>query len=157
MITSSDSGESDIQRTVINQKNTTIRAIESNPRFYLGLRKEVYTLLQFVTSKKPVHHVDVLKKIRLGDVYTRLAVDLEMSTSNIQRIFLRSVQVVTDILQSFLFWLPTLIIKQLLPIPFRMRYSNVVTIIDCFEVKIEQPSNALAQSQTWSEYKNAIP
>lgn len=40
-----------------------------------------------------------------------------------------------------------------MPIPFRYRYSKVVSIIDCFEIKIQKPSNPLTQSLTWSEYK----
>lgn len=33
-------------------------------------------------------------------------------------------------------------------------YSNVQSIIDCLEIEIEKPSNAIHQSLTWSEYKN---
>lgn len=41
-----------------------------------------------------------------------------------------------------------------LPISFRARYSNVVSIIDCFEIQIEKPANVVDQSMTWSNYKN---
>ncbi|CAG4906830.1 unnamed protein product [Colias eurytheme] len=32
-------------------------------------------------------------------------------------------------------------------------YRNVVSIIDCLEIQIEKPSNAVHQSLTWSQYK----
>lgn len=38
-------------------------------------------------------------------------------------------------------------------IQFRLNFNNVVGIIDCFEIQIEKPSNALHQALTWSEYK----
>ena len=38
---------------------------------------------------------------------------------------------------------------------FRATYgSKVEGIIDCYEIKIERPSNLLAKGSTWSQYKH---
>lgn len=44
-------------------------------------------------------------------------------------------------------------VKKLLPIPFRANYSHVQSIIDCFEIQIQKPTNSVNQALTWSEYK----
>jgi len=44
-------------------------------------------------------------------------------------------------------------ILKTLPIPFRVHFSHVQSIIDCFEIQIEKPSNSVHQSLTWSKYK----
>lgn len=139
-----------------SRARSTISVIENNSRFYLGLRKELYTLVQFISDKRPISYTNVLttlKKIRLGDVYTRLATDFGLSTSSIQRIFCNGVPLIADMLQNFIFWPPTKTVKRMLPIPFRLQYSKVICIIDCFEIQIQKPTNAVTQSQTWSEYK----
>ncbi|KAG5862487.1 hypothetical protein JTB14_008507 [Gonioctena quinquepunctata] len=35
----------------------------------------------------------------------------------------------------------------------RARYSNVQTIIYCFEIQIQKPTDPVEQALTWSEYK----
>lgn len=39
-----------------------------------------------------------------------------------------------------------------LPECFCAKFSNAVVIIDCVEIFVEQSSNILAQSETWSVY-----
>lgn len=39
------------------------------------------------------------------------------------------------------------------PLAFRYRYRKVPSIIDCFEIEIEKPSDAINQALTWSDYK----
>lgn len=41
-----------------------------------------------------------------------------------------------------------------MPMNFRKGFKNCVTIIDCFEVFIERPTNLKARVQTWSNYKH---
>ena len=41
-----------------------------------------------------------------------------------------------------------------MPLCFRPHYGvKVAAIIDCYEIKIEKPSNLLARAATWSQYK----
>ena len=43
-----------------------------------------------------------------------------------------------------------------MPNCFRACYGlKVVAIVDCYEIKIETPSNLIAKSSTWSQYKHA--
>ena len=43
-----------------------------------------------------------------------------------------------------------------MPLCFRPVYGvKVVAIIDCYEVRIEKPSNLMAKGTTWSQYKQA--
>ena len=44
-------------------------------------------------------------------------------------------------------------IKRALPVSFRKNYSRVQSIIDCFEIEIQKPSDPVHQALTWSEYK----
>ncbi|GBM34928.1 hypothetical protein AVEN_41471-1 [Araneus ventricosus] len=41
-----------------------------------------------------------------------------------------------------------------LPICFRARYGHLISIIDCFEIEIEKPSDPVSQALTWSDYYN---
>ena len=46
-------------------------------------------------------------------------------------------------------------LQKTMPFCFQLHYSlKVVAIIDCFELFIEKPSNLLAKSCTWSQYKH---
>ena len=46
-------------------------------------------------------------------------------------------------------------LQKTMPFCFRVHYGlKVVAIIDCFELFIEKPSNLLAKSCTWSQYKH---
>ena len=46
-------------------------------------------------------------------------------------------------------------LQRTMPFSFRAHYGlRVVAIIDCFELFIEKPSNLLAKSCTWSQYKH---
>ncbi|GBP12701.1 hypothetical protein EVAR_10341_1 [Eumeta japonica] len=46
-------------------------------------------------------------------------------------------------------------IKRSLPMAFRHKYHHVSCIIDCLEIEIQKPSNAVHQALTWSDYKKA--
>lgn len=56
-------------------------------------------------------------------------------------------------LKQLIFWPSAETIRLALPIPFRAKYNNVQSIIDCFEVEIQKPSNPIHQAMTWSDYK----
>lgn len=140
----------------MGRRNSTEYLCEKRSRFYLGLPEHVYQVVKFIVEVEKIHHVDVLitlKKIRTDDVYARLADDFEMSVTYIHNIFTRSVPIIAGALQELIFWPSSTEIKKLLPIPFRVRYKNVVSIIDCLEIEIEKPSNPIHQALTWSEYK----
>ena len=42
-----------------------------------------------------------------------------------------------------------------MPMVFRKSFgTKVVVVIDCFELFLERPSDLLARTQTWSQYKH---
>ena len=40
-----------------------------------------------------------------------------------------------------------------MPLTFKVKLSNCVVILDCFEIFMERPTSLMAQAQTWSNYK----
>lgn len=138
------------------RQNTTVKLIEHNSRFYLGLEKPIYILVKFITDWQDISYRNVLitlKKIRLDDVYFRLGVDFGVSAATVQRAFIEGVKKIANVMQNFIFSPTPNQILHALPMPFRFRYSSVSYIIDCFEIEIEKPSNPVHQSFSWSEYK----
>lgn len=91
-----------------------------------------------------------MKKIRLNYSFYRIALDFGIGVSAVSKIFTKDLPVLAGYFKSLIFWPQPDLIKENLPIPFRARYWNVQSIIDCFEVQIEQPANSLHQSLTWS-------
>lgn len=137
------------------RRQTTCQLIENNSRFYLGIPKNVFLLIKFMTSVTDLTPRDIficLKKIRLNDVNFRLALDFGISSSSVQRVITNCIPKIAHIMQNFIFFPTKNQIKKLLPIPFRYRYSNVHFIIDCFEIEIQKPNNPVHQSHSWSEY-----
>ncbi|EDV22882.1 uncharacterized protein TRIADDRAFT_58550 [Trichoplax adhaerens] len=72
-----------------------------------------------------------------------------------------SARIVSEMLNTFYIKLKPLIIwpnkdqrTRTMPIRFKQYFgSDIVVIIDCFEIFIERPSNLLARAKTWSPYK----
>jgi hypothetical protein len=56
-------------------------------------------------------------------------------------------------MQEIIFWPKHDSLKKALPISFRKNYIKIQSIIDCFEVEIQKPSDPVNQVLTWSEYK----
>ncbi|GBM78426.1 hypothetical protein AVEN_96767-1 [Araneus ventricosus] len=136
----------------------TILAIEKKPFLNLGVPKECFFIVSLLSKKTNCPHVNVLitlKKIRLNDPYAILAQQFGMSESNICRIFKETVRFIAIALQELIIWPDARKVRERLPIAFRARYAKVQSIIDCFEIEIEKPSNPIHQALTWSEYKKA--
>lgn len=92
-------------------------------------------------------------KIKQNDTFRRLDDQFGLSAAGASAIFKRNVQKIAYVLQTLIYCPDKDSLKKMLPIPFRLNFSNIVGIIDCFEIQIEKPSNALHQALTWSEYK----
>ena len=102
----------------------------------------------------PSDHIKLtFMKIKKNDTFRRLGDQFGLSAAGANKIFNRNVQKIAHVLQTLIYCPSKASLKKALPIPFRMNFSNVVGIIDCFEIQIEKPSNALHQALTWSEYK----
>ncbi|KAJ8928331.1 hypothetical protein NQ314_019115 [Rhamnusium bicolor] len=58
-----------------------------------------------------------------------------------------------EYMKKLIFWPLKSSIQRNLPIPFRMLFSKVQSIVDCLEIEIQKPTSALHQALTWSDYK----
>lgn len=134
----------------------TINKLKNRPRLYMGLPKYSYYVFQLLEKYCKINSMYIfltLKKIRTGDSFLSLADDFGTSEGNACKIFSKSVLVLSKFLRKCLITPDTFMVKLNLPLAFRARYSNVFCIIDCLEIEIEKPSDALKQSLTWSDYK----
>ena len=85
-------------------------------------------------------------KLRLNLGYQDLAYRLGVSISTLSQRF----QEMLDIMAIRLDFLKTM------PLCFRPTYGlKVASIIDCYKIKIEKPSNFAARAATWSQYKHS--
>lgn len=135
----------------------TFHQIEQNPKFYLGVPNmwlpHLVNLLTHKTNLTKANIFVVFMKIKLNDSFRRLGHMFGMSTGNASKIFAKALVHLEPYLSTLIFWPPSERIKYFLPIPFRARYHNVQSIIDCLEIEIEKPTDPVKQALTWSEYK----
>lgn len=139
-----------------NRRQSTIELIKIRSQFYLGLPKYDYGLVSFLENRCRLNYVNVLitlKKIRTNDSHSRLADDFGISKTRVGIIFQDSVPKLSKVMWHFVYFPSTEIVRKSLPIPFRYRYNNVISIIDCLEIEILKPSDPVQQSMTWSDYK----
>ncbi|CAH2010191.1 unnamed protein product [Acanthoscelides obtectus] len=132
---SSTSSLSNGARLKTSKEELEISKLENNSRFFLGLPEDCFYIVNVLVEEGGLDYIDVLitmKKIRTNDQF---------------------VVVMAPLMTQLIVWPPSWKIKKLVPNQFKAYYNNVQSIIDCFEVEIEKPSNALHQAKTWSEYK----
>lgn len=127
---------------------------------YLGLPKQYSTwLIDFIVEKSSpkivfLYIIATLLKIKQNDTILRLSDELEISRTKLSTVILDGIEALSAFLQNFILSPQSRIIKRNLPLVFKIRYSNVQMIIDCFEIQISKPSDTLRQAQTWSQYKS---
>lgn len=117
--------------------------ISLQPKYFLGLPKDIYFIVKFVRKKQGLQSLEVLltlKKIKTGDSYRRLAMDFSIKISKANKIFVETLPILAEALESFIFWPERKKILKYLPKAFQGTYRNVQSIIDCFELEIENYS-----------------
>lgn len=164
--TASDSEEedslSDYSPFNIESLILTRRHIEENPVLYLGVPKG-HTYILNLLAKKLSHHSKiltpkdqvclVLKKLRWDLPFSLLSREFGISLSQCSRMFSKNLKVIATHMNELILWPNAIKILQNLPVSFRRRFQRVESIIDCFEIEIEKPSNPVHQALTWSDYK----
>ena len=133
-----------------------IMHVIDNLRLYMGMTPEALCIIDLLVNETKISKENiclVFTKIRLNDTFEKLGIEFEMSSSNASKIFRKSIPVLANFMKRLIVCPSSNSIKGLLPIAFRCRYSNVETILDCFEIGIQKPSNAIHQALTWSDYK----
>lgn len=96
-----------------------------------------------------------LMKLRFRASNADLAFRFEISESTVSRVFIKWIKAMDSRLRWLITWPNRASIEMTMPFCFRPAYGlRVTSIIDCFELFIEKPSNLLAKSCTWSQYKH---
>lgn len=97
-----------------------------------------------------------LMKLRLNLKHCDLAFRFNVCHTTISRILLKWIFLMDTKLSNLLIkWPDQEALKRTMPFCFRVHYGlRVTAIIDCFELFIEKPSNLLAKTCTWSQYKH---
>ena len=94
-------------------------------------------------------------KLRLNLSNYYLAYRFAVSESTVCRVFSKWIGAMDNRLSSPIKWPDRECLQKTMPFCYRRHYGlRVVSIIDCFELFIEKPSNLLAKSCTWSTYKH---
>lgn len=96
-----------------------------------------------------------LLKIKFNLNMDFLSVIFGISTSTVSRIFLDTIDLMyTYSVPPLLFWPDGEVVRKTSPMCFKSSYRNCVSIIDCFEIFCERPSDLKARAQTYSQYKH---
>ncbi|XP_047039351.1 uncharacterized protein LOC124644159 [Helicoverpa zea] len=159
--TKSTSGGSETvkqEKKSIEAVQNIINKIKNKPRFYIGIPKSSYFLLDIISKETNISIENLmlcLKKIRLDTKNQELADDFAMTPSNVTKIFFKHVLTLASVLRPFIVNIDKELNRKTLPIAFRHKYYNVSCIIDCLEIEVQKPSKSVNQALTWSEYKKA--
>ncbi|XP_019859329.1 PREDICTED: uncharacterized protein LOC100640513 [Amphimedon queenslandica] len=142
-------------------------ASEKLLRLYTGLNSftvlmAVFHLVSGAIVGNPLSKLDkfacftmVLMKLRLNANNSDLAFRFGVSESTVSRVFSKWIKVMDVRLNFLITWPKRELIQKTMPFSFIPTYGlKVTSIIDCFELFIEKPSNLLAKSCTWSQYKH---
>ena len=100
--------------------------------------------------------VMTLMKLRLNLGHQDLAYRFNINKSTVSRRFDDMLNIMYTRLKFLVFWPDREELWKTMPLCFRPHYGlKVAAIIDCYEIKIEKPSNLLARAATWSQYKHS--
>ncbi|KYN12106.1 hypothetical protein ALC57_15731 [Trachymyrmex cornetzi] len=130
--------------------------ISTNTKSYLGILNEWYWIIDLLHAQTkiiPEHIKLTLMKIKVNDTFRRLGEQFGISHVQASNIFNSTVPRLAHTLKTLIYFPHPMSIRKALPISFRANFSNVQSIIDCFEIQIEKPTNSVHQALTWSEYK----
>jgi hypothetical protein len=95
-----------------------------------------------------------LVKLRLGVPVNDLAYRMNINRSHISQMFHQWIDVMSRELKCLISWPDKQQLDCNMPPAFKKHFSDVVCIIDCFEVFIERPTSLMARALTYSSYKS---
>ncbi|KAJ6642741.1 hypothetical protein Bhyg_07695, partial [Pseudolycoriella hygida] len=123
---------------------------------YFGIEFAKMYLVDVICAETGISKSRVLmclQKIKQNLSFAVLAFEYALSSSYCGQIFSETVSALCKALEIFVVWSDKEVVEHRLPIAFRANFNDVTSIIDCFEIQIQKPSNAVHQSHTWSQYK----
>lgn len=97
----------------------------------------------------------VLMKLRMNIPNFDLAFRFCVSKSTVSRIIRKWIFALDERLSRLIYWPTREELIRTMPYCFQPKYGmKLVSIIDCFEIFIEKPSDLLAKAATYSQYKS---
>jgi len=122
--------------------------------------KEVFKLVVPLPGTKREYYwksfVATMMKLRLNLGLQDLAYWLQVHLSTMVRRYHELLHLLYTRLKFLIMWPERENLRKTMPLCFRaVNGVKVVAIIDCYEIKIEKPSNLVAKSATWSQYKQS--
>ena len=96
-----------------------------------------------------------LMKLRQNFGYKDLAHKFNIPLQTVSTVFTSWIDYMYDRLGQIPIWPHRDIITQHMSVKYKQDFPNTFAILDCTELKIEQPSGLVLQSMTYSSYKSA--
>ena len=135
--------------------------------FYTGLPclQVFVALLKFIVNKTPENPLSKLThfqcfllsmmKLRLNLSNYDLGFRFNIHETTVSRIIVKWIQLIDTRLSPLIKWPSQEELQKTMPWSFRLSYGlKVTSIIDCFELYIEKPTDYMARAATWSTYKH---
>lgn len=120
-----------------------------------------YLLLSFLSDSsyysfdKENRLLMFLIKIKLGITYSALSSIFNCSRQTTTRIFYNTLNILEIKTKMFIFWPSKYTVRETLPEAFKKNYQNCRCIIDCTEIKTEQPNSVEQRVFMYSRYKSS--
>lgn len=95
----------------------------------------------------------MLMKIKLGLTYSALGTFFSVHRTTISRIFSECLLILSHKTNNLIFWPSKTTIVDTLPEVFKKHYPHCRCIIDCTEVRVEQPQTVQQRVCLYSQYK----
>jgi len=94
-----------------------------------------------------------LMKLKLGLTYSALSVFFKIHRTTVSRVFLECLHILSKKCKNLIFWPSKDTILDTLPVVFKKNYPNCRCIIDCSEIRVEQPKTIKQRVYLYSHYK----
>lgn len=94
-----------------------------------------------------------LMKLKLSLTYKALAVLFGIHRTTVSRIFTDTLTILSAKTNNLIFWPSKRTITSLLPEAFKKNYPSCRCIIDCTEIKVQQPNTIEQRVYLYSRYK----
>ena len=95
-------------------------------------------------------------KCKCNTAFNSLAVDYDLPPDYLSQVFENMKQILFELADENLFWLPEEVNKATMPESFKKNYPECSGIIDCFEIKTEVPSKVDQAVLGYSNYKKGF-
>lgn len=92
-------------------------------------------------------------KLKLGLTYSAIGVFFNINSTTVSRVFSETLLLLSSKCKNLIFWTSKDTILNTLPIAFKKNYPRCRCIIDCSEVRVEQPKTVRQRVCMYSRYK----